>query len=69
MQKYGHWRNSIRLGDRSRGQLRDIERNGKGRIQTRPVARHLNLPNHLHGNLQPFPTSRQLGKSQNSRAK
>ena len=29
MQKYGHWRNSIRLGDRSRGQLRDIERNDK----------------------------------------
>ena len=59
-----------RLWDRYRGHLRDLEKDDQN--ASKPLARHLNLPNpnhskqHMHGSLRHFPSSRKHGRPQNS---
>ena len=51
-----------RLGDRFRDHLRDVERNDKD--ASKPVARHLNLPNHPKQHMAICGLSLHLGSSE-----
>ena len=51
-----------RLGDRFREYLRDVERNDKD--ASKPVARHLNLPNHSEQRMAVCGLSLHLGSSE-----
>ena len=56
-----------RLGDRFREHLRDVERNDKD--ASKPVAGHLNLPNHSKQHMAVCGLSLHLGSYKNTRTK